>query len=133
PTLLGRLTDNAPTLPAPSPPPHPAAGRPVAQSVFLRGGSTAPGHGDRGAVRLTGARIGGQLDCTGAHLRNDSGPALTAGSLQVNQGTFLGERFTAIGGGDGVAVRLTKKRGGGAFRFAPARPEAGGGPPRGAR
>jgi hypothetical protein len=37
------------------------------------------GAGDAGAVRLPGAHISGVLKCTGAALRNDSGPALVAG------------------------------------------------------
>ena len=58
-----------------------------------------------GAVRLRGAHIGGHLDCDGAELRNDSGPALNADSLQVDQDMLLTGGFTATGGGDG-AVRL---------------------------
>jgi hypothetical protein len=78
----------------------------VDQGMFLRGGFTATGSGGFGAVRLTGAHIGGQLDCSGAELRNDSGPALYADALQVDQGMVLRGGFTAIGSsGDGV-VRL---------------------------
>ena len=57
--------------------------------MFLRGGFTATGSGGDGAVRLIGAHIGGQLDCTGADLRNDSGPALVADGLQVGQDMYL--------------------------------------------
>jgi hypothetical protein len=35
-------------------------------------GLTATGSGGDGAIRLTGARIGGQLDCAGARLCNNS-------------------------------------------------------------
>ena len=42
-------------------------------------------HSRRGAVRLLGTRIGGGLDRSGAELRNDSGPALSADRLQVDQ------------------------------------------------
>ena len=45
--------------------------------MFLRS-VTASGSGDLGAVRLLGAHITGNLDCNGAELRNDSGPALVA-------------------------------------------------------
>ena len=78
----------------------------VGQAMFLRGGFTATGSGEDGAVRLLGAHIGGQLDCTGATLRNDSGPALNADSLQVGQAMFLSGGFTATGSGENGAVRL---------------------------
>jgi hypothetical protein len=44
---------------------------------------------DDGAVTLSGARIAGYLDCTGAKIRNMSGPALDADRLQVNQSVLL--------------------------------------------
>jgi hypothetical protein len=77
----------------------------VDQAMFLHG-FTATGSGERGAVRLTGAHIGGQLDCSGAKLRNDSGPALVADGLQVGQGVLLGGGFTARGLGEEGAVDL---------------------------
>jgi hypothetical protein len=79
----------------------------VDQDVFLRDGFTAIGSGDGGAVNLRGTRIGGQLNCTGAELRNDSGPALAADSLQVGRSMFLRDGFTATGSGDTGAVCLT--------------------------
>ena len=94
-----------------------ADGLQVGQGMFLRGGFTATGAGEDGAVRLLGAHIGGQLDCTGADLRNDSGPALIADSLQVGQGMYLSGGFTATGGGADVAVDLTGTRVGGALLF----------------
>ena len=54
-------------------------------SVLTLNGARIVGHAEHGAVRLLGAHIGGQLDCTGASLRNDSGPALVADGLQVGQ------------------------------------------------
>ena len=74
--------------------------------MFLRGGFTATGAGEDGAVRLLGAHIGGQLECAGASLRNDSGPALVADGLQVDQAMFLRGGFTATGAGEDGAVRL---------------------------
>src|SRR5262249_15304871 len=47
------------------------------------------------------------LDCSGAELRNDSGSALSARSLQVDQDLFLADGFTATGGGDYAAVVLS--------------------------
>ena len=96
----------------------------VDQGMFLRGGFTATGSGEDGAVRLLGAHIGGQLDCTGASLGNDSGPALFADGLQVGQAMFLTGGFTATGGGADVAVDLTGTRVGGALLFDLARPRA---------
>jgi hypothetical protein len=99
-----------------------ADGLQVGLSLFLRGGFTAIGSGDRGAVRLLGAHIGGLLDCTGAEVRNDSGPALAADGLQVDGAMYLSD-FTATGGGRDVAVSLTDARVGGTLRFDPARLE----------
>ena len=92
----------------------------VDQNMLL-GGFRATGSGDAGAVRLLGARIGGNLDCTRAKLRNKSGSALNAGSLQVGQDLNLTDGFTAAGGGKDVAVDLTGAQVRGAFRFDPKR------------
>jgi hypothetical protein len=92
-----------------------AYGLQVGQGMLLRGGFTATGTGGVGAVRLTGAHIGGSLDCTGASLHNDSGSALNADSLQAAQGMFLREGFAATGVGERGAVRLTGARIGGSL------------------
>jgi hypothetical protein len=89
----------------------------VDQVMFLRGEFT--GSGSRGAVRLVGAHIGGQLECTGATVVNDTGTALNADNLQVDQDVYLGGGFAATGGGDGVAVDLTSARLGGRLVFDP--------------
>ena len=78
----------------------------VTANVFLRSGFTADGAGELGAVRLAWARIGGQLDCTGATISNLSGPALPAGAVQVAGGALLRTGFTADGAGERGAVRL---------------------------
>ena len=93
----GHLECDGATLGNDSGPALDADGLQVGQDMFLRGGFTATGSGEDGAVRLLGAHIGGQLDCTGARLGNDSGPALSADSLQVDQGMFLDGGFTATG------------------------------------
>jgi hypothetical protein len=97
----------------------------VGQSVFLSRDRrfTAIGAGERGAVRLIGAHIGGNLDCTGSALDNESGPALIAYGLQVGQSMYLSDGFTATGGGADVAVDLTGARVGGTLVFDPARLE----------
>ena len=94
------------------------------QAVFLRGGFEALGAGDVGAVLLVGARIGEVLDCSGAVLRNESGPALRARSMHVGESLFLGDGFEAIGGGTGhVTLHLAGARVGGVLEFDPARLE----------
>ena len=85
----------------------------VRQDMYLRDGFTATGSGETGAVRLPGAHIGGQLDCDGAVLRNDSGPALHADNVQVDQDMYLRREFTATGVGRSGAVNLAGARIGG--------------------
>jgi hypothetical protein len=101
-----------------------ADGLQVGQVMFLRNGFTATGGGSSlGAVHMTSAHIGVQLDCTGASLRNDSGYALVAYSLQVGQSMFLSNGFTAVGGGANPTVNLEQAQVGGPFTFDPARLE----------
>ena len=76
-------------------------------SVLDLSGVRIIGDTDIGAVLLLGAHIGGQLGCDGANMRNDSGPALVADSLQVGLGMLLRRGFTATGAGERGAVRLT--------------------------
>ena len=90
-----------------------AHGLQVGQGMFLREGFTATGAGEEGAVRLTSAHIGGELDFAGATLRNDSGPGLRAFRLQVDGDMYLRDGFTATASGDRGAVRLTGARIGG--------------------
>jgi hypothetical protein len=85
----------------------------VDQDMSLSDVFTATGSGGHGAVRMSGARIGGQLNCDGAKLRNDSGPALSADTLEVNQGMSLSNVFTATGSGGHGAVHLGGARIGG--------------------
>ena len=68
--------------------------------VLALNGARIISHTKHGAVRLSGAHIGGQLDCAGAELRNDSGPALAADGLQVGQDMYLSGGFTATGSGE---------------------------------
>jgi hypothetical protein len=77
-------------------------------------------HNGRGAVRLAGAHLRG-LDCTGATVRNNSGPALNADRLHVDQTAFLRGGFDAVGAGNAVAVDLAGVRVGGVLEFRPAR------------
>ena len=97
-------------------------------SMLILSDARIIGHADAGAVRLVGAHIGGQLDCTGASLCNDSGPALLAYGLKVGQDMKLSSGFTATGAGDGAAVDLRGAQVAGALVFDPARLEHATGP-----
>ena len=50
-----------------------------------------------GEVRLLGARIRGNLDCTGGTFENPEGKALTADGMEVGGNVFLSEKFHAKG------------------------------------
>ncbi|MEV6302364.1 hypothetical protein AB0M02_23315 [Actinoplanes sp. NPDC051861] len=60
----------------------------VEQSVFLRHGFAATGVGPLGAVRLASAHFR-RLECDGATLSNDAGPAVDADLLRVDEAFFL--------------------------------------------
>ncbi len=100
----------------------------VGLGMLLRRGFTAIGAGERGAVRLTGAHIGGSLECDGASLRNDSGPALSGDALQVGLAIFLRRGFTATGAGELGAVRLLSAHIGGSLDCTEASVRNGSGP-----
>lgn len=67
----------------------------VDNSVHLAGSFT--GAGPAGAVRLTGARISGQLAATDATVSNPDGPAVVARSLIVDRDVILAGLFTGAG------------------------------------
>lgn len=79
----------------------------VDRSLHMRAGFQATGTGESGAVRLLGAHIGGQVDATGARLRNDTGSALDLERMRVGENAFLRHGFEAVGGGDDVTLQLT--------------------------
>jgi hypothetical protein len=81
----------------------------VDQRAFLRRGFTAEGSGEIGAVRLNGARLG-LFSCDGATLRNPTGPAVVAESMQVERAAFFGPGLIAEGHGAEGVVRLTGTR-----------------------
>ena len=103
--LGGQLSCDGATLRKDDGPALHAHGLQVGQGMLLRR-FTATGSGDLGAVRLVGAHIDGSLECDGATLRNNSGPALSGDGLHVGLGMFLRGGFTATGSGDLGAVRL---------------------------
>ncbi|MEV4143871.1 hypothetical protein AB0J40_09405 [Amycolatopsis sp. NPDC049691] len=55
----------------------------VADGDLSLAGATVTGAGEEGALRLLGARVGGQLDLGDATLVNDSGPAVGADRLRA--------------------------------------------------
>lgn len=84
-----------------------ATGLRVDGALHLRQGFTATGVGQRGAVNLVGASVGGSLSLSGARLTNDSGPALHAERITVDGTMRLRKGFTAIGSGIEGAVNLS--------------------------
>jgi hypothetical protein len=82
-----------------------AFGLQVDDVALFRRGFMAVGAGDAGAVDLAGAHVGGDLDFSGATMRNDCGPALLAGRLRVDGDVHL-DGLKAVGDGDGGAVQL---------------------------
>ncbi|MGQ0718883.1 MAG: hypothetical protein ACT4NP_16535 [Pseudonocardiales bacterium] len=103
--ISGQLNLNGAELTNPAGPALIGDGLQVDGGLVLAEGFTATGHCKRGAVRLPGAHIGGQLNLDGAQLINNAGPALIGDHIQVNGGVFL-DRFTATGHGEDGTVRL---------------------------
>ena len=75
-----------------------ADGVEVNVGIFL---SKAPGETGRfhatGAVRLLGAKIGGQLNCVGGRFENPGGNALTADGMEIRGSAQLGAGLHATG------------------------------------
>lgn len=76
------------------------------QGVFLSNGFEATGYGNKGAVDLVTAHIGGAIELSRAVLINDSGPALNASGATIDQSALLNNGFTASGTDDDGAVHL---------------------------
>ncbi|GIF68738.1 oxidoreductase [Asanoa ishikariensis] len=76
------------------------ATRLTARTSFSLSGSTVTG-----AVRLLAAHVG-TLDCGGARLESDEGPALDADGLRTDQSVFLRNGFSAVSGSERGTVRL---------------------------
>src|SRR5262249_30808889 len=77
-----------------------AIGVRVKGSVYLK---TSLGKGSApfkaiGAVRLTGAQIDGQLDCSGGTFTNPRSTAFSAERIVVKSSVFMRDRFTSHGG-----------------------------------
>ncbi|MCA1600488.1 MAG: hypothetical protein LC776_02185 [Acidobacteria bacterium] len=109
----GQLNCSGATITTASGPALSAGAMQVAGSVLLTAGFKAHGDSERGAVRLTGARIGIQLECSGATITNSSGPALHGERLEVGGDIWLRAGFTAEGEGELGTIRLSGARVGG--------------------
>ena len=72
----------------------------------LDNGFSVEGNNERGIVRLVAAHIRGQLDLSGAHLSNKSGPALVADRIQIDGTMCLKNMFQATGAGEDGTLRL---------------------------
>lgn len=79
----------------------------------------ARGTGDRGAVRLLGAHVDGQLILSGASVTNYTGPAVAGDGLVVDGNAYLVIR--GRGGGSAGAIHLPGARIGGQLSFGGAR------------
>lgn len=69
-----------------------ANGASIEDDVFVRGGCKTEGE-----VDLLGAKIGGNLDCSGAQFSNVGGLALIASGAQIRGPVFLSDGFKAEG------------------------------------
>jgi len=103
--IIGQLNLNGAELTNQAGPALIGDGLHVDGGLVLAEGLIATGHYERGAMRLPGAHIGGQLNLDGATLINQSGPALIGDHLTVDGGVFL-DGFTATGSGEDGVVRL---------------------------
>jgi hypothetical protein len=86
----------------------------VDMDLFLRNKFVATGE-----LRLLGAHVGGTLDLTDSSLTNESGSALNADGLKVDQSMRLPATCVITGGSDKVALVLTNVTGGGTLTFRP--------------
>ncbi|SFJ25061.1 hypothetical protein SAMN05421835_10450 [Amycolatopsis sacchari] len=83
--------------------------------VFLNRGFRAEGGGPLGTIRLSGARIGGQLNLGGAWLVNADGPTLVGDYLCTRSNLMLNQGFHAEGRHENGTLRLVGAEIGGRF------------------
>lgn len=119
--VAGRLSARRLRATNPAGPALGAANLQVTDTVDLSRGAELRGYGDRGAVRLVGARIG-SLSLGEATLHNPAGWALAAHYLDA-VGTVYLDRMTATGG-----LRLSGSRIGGRLDCGGSTVETGAGP-----
>ena len=103
--IIGQLNFNGAELANQAGPALIGDGLRVDGGLVLAEGFTASGPYERGAVRLPGAHIRGQLNLACATLVNPAGAALIGDHLEVDGGVYL-DGFTATGYGEDGVVRL---------------------------
>jgi hypothetical protein len=103
--IIGQLNFNGAELANQAGPALIGDGLRVDGGLVLAEGFTASGHYERGAVRLPGAHIRGQLNLACATLVNPAGAALIGDHLEAAGGVYL-DGFTATGYGEDGVVRL---------------------------
>jgi hypothetical protein len=103
--IIGQLNFNGAELANQAGPAIIGDGLRVDGGLVLAEGFTASGHYERGAVRLPGAHIRGQLNLACATLVNPAGAALIGDHLEAAGGVYL-DGFTATGYGEDGVVRL---------------------------
>lgn len=80
----------------------------VGSNMFLERAAVS-GHGEKGAIRLRGAKIGGLFTMENANVSNKNGPALRASGLTVG-GDLLLNAVEITGSGPLGAIRLPSAR-----------------------
>lgn len=95
----------------------------VAGNVVLTNNCSVTGTGDHGTIRLLGARIDGQLTFDSTKIHNNSGPAVLATEMQVNQSLILSRGLDIIGAGNSATLNLASVKVGGLLVFDPGRLE----------
>jgi hypothetical protein len=103
--IIGQLNFNGAELENKEGPAFIGDGLHVDGGLVLAEGFTASAYYERGAVRLPGTHISGQLNLAGATLVNPAGPAVIGDHLEVDGGVFF-DGFTATGYGEDGVVRL---------------------------
>ena len=114
----GRISGHGLQITNPSGPALVADNLQATETVYLSNGSVLRGHGDRGAVRFVGARLG-SLSLGGARVENPAGWAVAAHYLEVT-GTLYLDRMEATGG-----LRISGGRLGGQLDLAGSRVAGG--------
>ena len=82
----------------------------VESVLFLRRGARIDGDSAIGAVRLVGARIGGDLDLSGTRITNAGGAAIEGGGLEVDGLLTFRDGVRILGHGPRGAINLANAR-----------------------
>lgn len=83
-----------------------AEGLQTGGNVHMDDGFTAIAGDEFSAVNLTTAHVAGYLDCAGAVLRSESGPALNAELMRVDRAALLGSGFSATSRSQGGTIEI---------------------------